>query len=204
MEATLKACADLLDSEAVTGQMETAIPGLFNRVLARVMEHGSDVQKPHRKESLTWIGDKKPVQQADPDVLIFIRRHFPQARFIHIIRHPRAVVSSMVAQGGMWAYVEYWKGTPASILRRWAIHEEWALAVKDTAPVHSLRYEDLCANPIGEMGKVFGFLELTIPAEATSVIDAETKREANRKHTSFPLPRCRRAERIMESFGYNA
>lgn len=167
------------------------------------MEHGSDVQQPHLKEGLTWIGDKKPVQQADPDVLAFIRRHFPDARFVHIIRHPRAVVSSMVTAGRKWAKVGYWNGTPESILERWAIHEEWVLAAKDVAPVHSLRYEDLCADPVGQLGRVFGFLGLAMPPEMTTAVDTQTERGADGKHASFQLPRCRRAEQIMELCGYN-
>jgi len=202
MEATLKVCADLLDQEAMTHRMATAIPDLYFRILARVMEHGSDVQRPNPKEGLTWIGDKKPVQQADPDVLAFVRRHFPNARFVHIIRHPRAVLSSMVAAGETWAKVGYWKGTPESILERWAIHEEWVLAAKDVAPVHSLRYEDLCADPAGQLGKVFEFLGLAMPSEATTGVEARTERGTDRKHDSFQLPRCKRAERVMDLFGY--
>lgn len=202
MEATLKACADLLDREAVTRRAATAIPELFDRILARLMEQGSDVQQPRPKERLAWIGDKKPVQQADPDILTFIRRHFSEARFVHIIRHPQAVVSSMVAGGRTWSKVEYWKDTPESIFERWAIHEEWVLAAKETVPVHSLRYEDLCTDPVGQLGKVFEFLGLTMPAAAATVIDSQTKRGADDKHISFQLPRHRRAERIMELFGY--
>jgi Sulfotransferase family len=203
MDATLKACADFLNHGAVTHQIVADIPKLYYQILARVMEQGSDVQQPHSKEGLTWIGDKKPVQQADPDVLFFIRQHFPDARFIHIIRHPREVVSSMVTGGRTWAKIEYWKGSPETILERWAIHEEWVLAAKDLVPVHSLRYEDLCADPASHIEKVFGFLGLTMPSKAMKVVDTQTKRGTDSKHTSFQLPRCRRAEQIMEVFGYN-
>ena len=203
MDATLNACADLFDREATAHRAATDIAELFQRVLARLMVQGSAVQPPHPKTALTWVGDKKPVQQADPQILPFIHQHFPQARFVHIIRHPRAVVSSMVAAGGNWANpVQYWKGSVESILERWAIHEEWVLAAKATDPVHSLRYEDLCADPPGELGKVFGFLGLTMPVEAAPVVDAHTDRDADRKHSSFELPRSTRAERIMELFGY--
>src|SRR5690242_3352977 len=67
MEATLKQCADLLDCEAVTSRPMTTIPELFNRILLRVMEQGSAVQQRYVKGELGWIGDKKPVQHADPD-----------------------------------------------------------------------------------------------------------------------------------------
>ena len=109
----------------------------------------------------------------------------------------------MWAGGRTWAKVEYWKGTPESILERWAIHEEWVLTAKNTVPVHSLRYEDLCVDPAGQLKEVFGYLALAMPAEATTAVDAQTEREADRKHASFQLPRCRRAERIMELFGYD-
>jgi hypothetical protein len=166
------------------------------------MATGSDVQQAHAKDKLSWIGDKKPVQQADPDILSFIRQHFPAAKFVHIIRHPRAVVSSMLAGGRTWAKVDYWTGSPESILERWAIHEEWVLAAKDAVPVHSLRHEDLCADPAGEIERVFEFLGLAMPAEAASVIESQTEPGQERKHGSFQLPRSTRAERIMELYGY--
>jgi hypothetical protein len=204
MEATLKTCADLLVLEDLKHRSAVAVPELFRRVLSRLMERGSDVQRQQPKKKPRWIGDKKPVQQADPDVLPFIHRHFPEARFIHLIRHPRAVVSSSLsATGNTWAKVEYWKGTPESVLERWATHEEWVLAAKETLPVHSLRYEDLCADPASQLERVFGFLGLKMPANAATLVEAHTKRGTEQKHASFPLPRCSRAERIMELFGYD-
>src|SRR5262245_35628763 len=40
MEATVKACADLLDHELLQDRVAAVIPELFHRILMRVMEQG--------------------------------------------------------------------------------------------------------------------------------------------------------------------
>src|SRR5262245_55032250 len=80
MEATLKACSDVLYGEDLS--RAGAVSDVFYRIQHRLMERGSDVQQPYRKATLALIGDKKPVQHADPSVFEFIRRHFPQSRFL--------------------------------------------------------------------------------------------------------------------------
>jgi hypothetical protein len=203
MEATLEACTGIIREESKDLSDEGAVAGLFHRIEQWLMQRGSKVQEPYNKRALAWEGDKKPVQQADPRIVSFILHHFPTARFIHVIRHPQMTVSSMVAAGRTRAKVEYWKAPPDVILERWAIHEEWVLAVKaQGAPVFSLRFEDLCANPAAGMAQVFEFLGLTLPQEITTDLQGLTRQDENRKHESFRLPCSERAEKVMEHYGY--
>src|SRR5262245_22948615 len=109
MEATLKACSDILQEKSGDGSMDVAVARLFLRLEQELMERGSAVQRRYAKDALAWIGDKKPVQQADPRIFSFVRQHFPNGRFIHIIRHPQMVVSSMVTASATWSKVAYWK-----------------------------------------------------------------------------------------------
>jgi hypothetical protein len=203
MEATLKACSDILREKSSDGSVGAAIAPLFRRLELALMQRGSAVQKRYTKRALAWLGDKKPVQQADPRIFSFIRQHFPDARFLHIIRHPRMVVSSMVSAGRTWSRVEYWKESAEVILRRWAIHEEWVLAAKaQGVAFFSLRFEDLCANPSATMAALFEFLGLSVPEGIMASIEAQTGRTENRKHDSFLLPQSEHSESIMRHYGY--
>ena len=118
MEATLKTCKDILEKNKNNLIKEGGIDQIFYQVGYYLMRNGADVKNTDNKTDLVWIGDKKPVQQADPVLRNFIHTYFPDARFIHIIRHPQAVVASMVEAGKSWAHVallerisEYHTGT---------------------------------------------------------------------------------------------
>ena len=146
---------------------------------------------------LHWLGDKKSVQQADPQLQPFVDAHFPGARFIHMTRHPRAVVASMVKAGRQWQVpVPYWREGAEHILERWIEHERWALAVD--GPVLRLRFEDLCADPAGAMRRAFQFLDVDNTTALEREAAAMTKPDPDRKHADFALPPSADAEKLMQ------
>lgn len=204
LEATMEACRDILEVNARNIADGRGISNVFFEVVQHLMRHGSNVQKPYDKGELTWAGDKKPVQQADPLVRTFIRQHFPEARFIHIVRHPKAVVASMEEAGKEWARVAYWKSSPAEILRRWAIHEDWVLTAKaeEGIPVCSLRFEDLCDKPVDTMKDVFNFLDIDMFPEIAETVRNKTSPNPNQKYASYVLPPCPEADHVMDVYGY--
>ena len=81
--------------------------------------------------------------------------HFPQARFIHLVRDPRDVAAS-------------WKASPShrgGVLRavgRWCEEQAAALQLRawlgEAGRIHGLRYEDLIARPEHELRAVCRFL----------------------------------------------
>jgi len=174
----------------------------FFRVLSHVCSHGSAVQEAYAKDHLLWIGDKKPVQQVDPDIQSFLHAQFPDALYLHLIRHPRAVVASMAAAGAGWGRVQYWQGSIETILERWAIHEGWVLQAKKNSPVMTVRFEDLTEKPSQVMSEVFDFLGLTLDAATADEMMGSTEAGANEKYNDAELPRLERAERIMKLYGY--
>jgi hypothetical protein len=157
-----------------------------------------------KESQLEWAGDKKPVQHADPAIHSFIRTHFPDARFLHIVRHPRACVGSMMRVVQSYAIgprFYYWPSE--RIFARWAIHEDWVLEARSRgSPIHSLRYEDLCADPIGEMKKVFKFLDVESNQELYDRLEAKVGPNANPQHEELPVPPQLRLQRIMRQYGY--
>lgn len=169
----------------------------FITVQTTLMKMGSTKLKPMHKENLLWIGDKKPFQQIDPEIMPFLKTHFPDSKFIHLIRHPFPVVrSSKVFIGDLW------KGmTEEEILKRWTLHENWVKLEKDKneVPILDVRYEDIISHPQQEMARIFDFLEV----EYDPALLKETRkitRSTIRLHPRLPCPPETQA--IMSQYGY--
>jgi hypothetical protein len=137
----------------------------FQHITEVMMTKGTPWMAPTRKRDLRWIGDKKPFQHTDPPLLEFIEQHFPEPHFVHLVRHPFAVVDSSdrfnrTPQG------DFWVGLSAETkLARWTEHEQAVLDLKARLPhrVYSLRYEDLCTSPLSSLRPLFAFLGLEAP-----------------------------------------
>jgi hypothetical protein len=192
MRATLRSCRNLLRSALEAGEETSAV---FLRVQSALAELPL--------EPLAWLGDKKPVQQADPRIHAFLRDRFPDARYVHLVRHPQAVVASMIEAAGRWQVAPaWWKREPRRILERWAVHEEWALRAVALGDGYGLRFEDLCREPAETLGALFGFLGLDLPGETADRARAMVRPEPNRKYDSFPLPLHPKADGLRERYGY--
>jgi hypothetical protein len=158
------------------------------------------------KDELAWIGDKKHAQHLDPEVRHFLQQQFPEARYIHVIRHPQSVVASTVEAARTWSETpEYFKGFTEQILEQWAIHEELVLQAKqrDESPILTVKLEDLWSDPITIMTGVLDFLGLKMTdGFAELVKQIVYPKDPNLKYASFPLPDVPRARRIMELYSY--
>lgn len=158
------------------------------------------------KRELAWIGDKKHAQHLDPEVRSFLDAHFPEARYVHLIRDPRSVVASTMEAEQAWHVApEYFEGDAAQILEQWARHEEWVLAAKERGhtPILTIRFEDLFADPSAAMTEILAFLDLEMTDDVTSRIPLLVHpRDPNEKHAGFVLPEVPRAKRVMEHYGY--
>ena len=174
----------------------------FLKVQRALMENGSPWLPPQKKPDLKWVGDKKPMQHTDPELLEFLLPHFPEARFLHIVRHPLEVVGSS-DRFNQTAEGDFWQGlSAAEKLERWTYHERQVLQLRQTFPerVHSLRFEDFCRETEKEMARVFKFLDLKP--------DALLLREAARKTLPLfrPMPPLRGSAetlRIAAQYGYS-
>lgn len=129
-----------------------------------MMTKGSPWLPPMQKKDLLWIGDKKPFQHTDPQLLAFILKLFPDARFIHMVRHPFAVAESSdrfnrTIDGDFWIGL-----TLEQKVERWTAHERSVAELKlsHKAQVIDVRYEDFCKEPAKELIRIFSFLDLAI------------------------------------------
>jgi hypothetical protein len=204
MEATLRACGHLLEAISDLDLRGPLVPKMFRDILLHLRTNGSAVQVPFpTKAELTWIGDKKPVQNSDPTLQSFIRTHFPSMRYIHIVRDPTAVISSMLRAGRTWAR-EYWGNVGKDeLLARWTRHEEWVLQIKAANPasVVTVRFEDFIRAPVSEMARVCEFLQLPMPGSTADAIRALPQRPRRRcayKFKTYPA----RTMAILSRYGY--
>ncbi len=87
-----------------------------------------------------------------------IQNVFPDARFLHIVRDPRAVVSSLRAAGRTWAKGEF-PTRPIDGARYW---QGWvrlaAKAEKSASDYRLVRYEDLWNDPPRVLGELLAWL----------------------------------------------
>lgn len=106
----------------------------------------------------------------------FILNTFPKARFIHLIRDGRAVVSSMLRASKSWG--QHWAPeTVDQATKSWLQHTQAGRMIaeqtKGTDQYLEVRYEDIRQNPHYYMSKLFEWLEL--PADESlisSIVDA--------------------------------
>ena len=170
----------------------------FVTIQTNLMKDGFQNIKLMHKENLLWIGDKKPFQQIDPEIVPFIKEYFPNSKFIHLIRHPFAAVkSSKVFKSG-----ELWKSkSEDKILELWTLHESRVQLEKDKneVPILDVKYEDIISHTQREMVRIFDFLGVTyndsILKEARKIT-----RSTIRLHPKLSCPLETQA--IMEQYGY--
>jgi hypothetical protein len=237
MSATVRACRRILDStlgrpptrEQVVQAFhrvqdrlmyEYFHPPLAQRVKRAVLRAGKDRSARNlwrafreqtrlpRKRELAWTGDKKHAQYLDPELQPFIRAHFPDARYVHVVRDPRGAVASVMEAARRWDVMpDYFRGTVEQVLERWAIHEEWVLRMKETDAdaIFTVRLEDLWREPRAVADRLMDFLDLDTPDElANQIPQLIHPRDPNEKYASFALPEVPRARRIMEIYGYES
>jgi Sulfotransferase family len=192
---TLEVCGDLFRSDRSPREN-------FLAVQQRLMETGTPFLPPQKKTELLWIGDKKPFQHTDPQLLAFIFEHLPDAHFLHIVRHPFAVAMSS-ARFNKTRNGDFWLGLSLEEkVERWTFHEQQVLSLRARAPgrLHRLRYEDLCAHTAEELSRVFQFLEL--PADPSVLNEAARQTRPAAREVSV-IPRSAETTRIAALYGYD-
>jgi hypothetical protein len=194
MKYTLEKCGHVLDENKGIAENYFALQHCL-------MLTGSPWCPATNKSGLMWIGDKKPFQHTDPELVKFILDNFPTPHFIHLIRHPFAVAASAAAfnktpDGDFWQRL-----TMDEIVERWTLHEKRVLELKQDKRVNVLdiRYEDLCRETAKELKTILHFLHLDM--------DEGMVKKAGRKtrYTIKNMPKipCSEETRlIMEKYGY--
>jgi hypothetical protein len=108
-----------------------------------------------REWSAHWDMERPVLLEKSPPHLLktrFLQALFPDSSFVVVTRHPIAVACA----------TQKWSATrPDQLIRHWVrCHRLFAADRPHLHRVHVLRYEDLVRDPDGELGAVFGFLDL--------------------------------------------
>ena len=124
----------------------------------------------------------------------FILKTFPGARFIHIIRDPRAVVASILRASKSWG--ENW--APADVreaTRMWSTVIQYGRGIKDLVGSPNqyieVKYEDLRFDPSQHLSRLFCWFGLDatndVIAEIIDVNSLERTRIETQKFQSIPM-----------------
>ncbi|MBT8233674.1 MAG: sulfotransferase [Saprospiraceae bacterium] len=176
---------------------------MFCKIQMRAMEDGFMSYEPTRKPELKYLGDQKPFQNADPQLVDFCAENFPPCKYLHLIRHPKDVVRSCKRFGpgkdGGWMWKDKKK---QEILSDWVKAENWVDLIKhqNKRSVIDLRYEDLVNEPIASMKNVFDNLNLTYSESLLRRIE-NTIIKNNRKK-KIHLKITREAQEVVERYNY--
>jgi LPS sulfotransferase NodH len=133
-----------------------------------------------------YLLEKTPDHARFMDVILEV---LPKARFIHLIRDSRSVVSSLLAannsEWGKWA-----PNTPKKAAVTWFLTVREAVNFGSQLPpdqYYELRYEDLKTNTQEELEKVFNFLKIPIQLEELKqfIQDQDFKNQRNSGGTAL-------------------
>jgi len=96
----------------------------------------------------------------------FVRQVFPEARFLHVVRDPRAVYSSIRRAAEAWALPGSFPRSPIQIARRWRRLVSGARELRDSAGDHyELHYEAIHSDPEGELRRLHEWIGLDTDPE---------------------------------------
>jgi hypothetical protein len=109
------------------------------------------------KPDAAIVGEKNPAYALISERIL---RLFPEARIVHMVRDPRDTVLS-------FQKVKFDLKDPAALAQRWVHYNRSALALsrRERGRFRVLRYEDLVANPAGELRGLCDFIEVEFRRE---------------------------------------
>jgi hypothetical protein len=194
MELTLKQSGHMIDKKKSPAENYFAIQRF-------IMENGNTWLPAMKKDHLVYIGDKKPFQYSDPELVSFILTMFPEVYFIHLVRHPFAVADSaqrfnQTPDGDFWQNL-----TLKQAVERWTFHEKGVMDLKQRKGVKVLdvRYEDFCQDTKFELTRIFEFLKIELDRKIIKTASRQTRYRIR----NMPRISCsEETQNIMEQYGY--
>lgn len=133
-----------------------------------------------------WAVEKTPENLLHAEL---IRAVLPEASFLHVIRDPRAVFSSMRMAGKQWAFPGDLPSSPVAFARSyWTEYLDAGERLAGRSDRYlEVRYEDLHAGGPGELARIFDWLDL--PADRQFCERAIEAGSIDRMRDALPAPR---------------
>ena len=139
-----------------------------------------------KRPGATIVMEKSPRHALQAE---FIRRHFPDARFLHVVRDPRDTVTSLMAAGRSWG--RSW--APRNAIegaRMWKEHVLAARRLAGDERYREVRYERLKAAPVEELQAILAWLQLPATRaeceEAVAACELSKLRESDTSRLPVP------------------
>lgn len=123
-------------------------------------------------------------------VLSDIAELLPEAKFINIVRSPRAVASSIMKISDNWGS-DWAHPGPVKAIRFWRRHVDAAANNLKTLPDHcslEFQYETIRRDTTGELGKMFDFLDLEWTSSDVANIVSTNSLEKSRRGEGTTIP----------------
>jgi hypothetical protein len=142
----------------------------FNRLMSHAFD-GFRTQVLALKPGATVLLEKSPAHTLHVSLIC---RVVPDARFVHVIRDPHAVVGSLLDAGRSWGS-DWAPRDPYGAARLWRQHVEAGLAGAALAPRYlEIRYEKMLDDPETTVASLLDFMELEgSPAELLSIVESK-------------------------------
>jgi len=117
----------------------------------------------------------------------FIRSLFPEAYFLHVVRDPRAVYSSMRTALCTWASPGGFPSGPVHIARAWETYVKLGRGIGEQTDRHAnVRYEDLMADPEAELARLGEWLGIEASASERAAAVEACSIDKLRENTDAP------------------
>jgi len=156
----------------------------FHKFCVRHQVHGASayihyvwqLDSPKPWEELSFIGDNTPLYVM---AIPAIQELMPNARFIHVVRDPRDVVTSMLK-------MRFGADDIVIAAMEWHLYLGCWLMAERIVPEErrmEFRYEDLCVAPFETLSRMARFLNHT-DADAGSALERHAA-AGNKQHTGF-------------------
>jgi hypothetical protein len=156
-----------LDPDEVVEQVSAAPPTLGSVLATVFRSYAQRFGKPR------W-GDKRPSYISNLDI---IRRLFPSAQIVHIVRDGRDCVASLTELAWMDVY------RAAAMWAKSMDHARWAARRLGPESFYELRYERLVTDPVSELTALCDYLgEVYEPAMAEPAVVAKVAVPRRKKH----------------------
>ncbi len=143
-----------IDQNELKKRLEECVKHNFHHFCSEVLEHLAPTEP-------KLLGNKNPTN------LIFTKqlvRLFPQAKFIHLVRDPRAQVNSMLN-------VNFERKNITSLSIRWRKYNELGILFSKRYPDRfiTIRHEDVVTDPMQTVAAICRFLQVEFKPEMISL-----------------------------------
>ena len=133
----------------------------------------------------SWVIEKTPENLLHADL---IRAVLPDAAFLHVIRDPRAVFSSMRMASRQWAFPGDLPASPITFARRyWNAYIDAGERLAAADNYFAVRYEDLLEDGVDRLAAVFRWMGL--PADSGLCERAVEAGAIDRMRSDLSAPR---------------